>query len=139
LLKGINHILSGKIIKDNKHDTILEQIPQLKHERHYCEILKFNSFVYFFGGVNQNSGEISDSVVCMNLLNLNFRKEFKLPRKLFSFSFSFSPSRGNNLLIGGLTMENDCIVKNDSIYELSIKEDRMILNKNRIDILSRNR
>jgi hypothetical protein len=139
LLKGINHILTGKVIKDNKHDNIIEHIPQLKHDRNYCEILKFNSFVYFFGGVNHNSGEISDSVVCMNLLDFNFRKEFKLPRKLFAFSFSFSPSRGNNLLIGGLTMEKDCIVKNDSIFELSIKEDRNKENKIRVYLLSRNR
>lgn len=125
-MKGINHILSGKVVKDNKYDTILEHIPQIKHERIYSEILKFNSFLYFFGGVNAENGEINDNVVCMNLLDFNFRKEFKLPRKLFAFTFSYSPSRGNYLLIGGMSSENDCLVKNDLIYELSIKDDRII-------------
>lgn len=137
-MKGINQLLSGKILTDNKHDNILDHIPQLKHEQNYCEILKFNSYIYFFGGINSYTGELNDSIVCINLLDFNFRKEFQLPRKLFAFSFSFSPSRGNYLLLGGLTLENNILGKNDSIYELSIKENRNKIPLIRINLLSRN-
>ena len=128
-MKGINHLLCGKIAKDNRPDNIVELVPHLKNDQNYSEILKFNSFIYFFGGVDPNSGEISDSLLCMNLLDLNFRKEFKLPKKLFAFSLALSPSRGNYLLIGGLTIENEILAKNESIYELSMKDNSTYLLK----------
>ena len=139
-MKGINHILSGKVIKDTKRDNILEPIPQISIQS-YCEVLKFNSFVFSFGGVDQNTGDISDSVIVINLLDFNYRKELKLPKRLFAFSLSVSPSRGNYLLIGGLTCFDDSnnIAKNDSIYEISIKENSNSIHLNRFNILSGNR
>lgn len=121
-MKGINHLLSGKTIKDSKIDNILEYIPQYKLEQYYSEICKVNSFVYFFGGIDIQTGEISDLIVGIDLLNLDFRLEIKMPKKLFAFSITKSYNTGNYYIVGGLTNEMDIILKNESIFEVSFKE-----------------
>ena len=135
-MKGINHILSGKVNKDNKLDHILEPIHQISFVNKYFEILKYNSFVYFFGGIDPNTGDVTDSIHVINLLDFNFKKEFKMPKRLFAFSFSISPSRGNYLLIGGLASNDSSnLLKNEVIYELSIKDNSKKYIKARFSIL----
>jgi len=124
-MKGISHILSGKSSTDTKTDNLLEYIPQLQHEQGYSEILKYNNYVYFFGGVDASSGEIKDTMLVLNLLDFNFRKEFTMPKRLFAFSLVLSPARGNYLLVGGITMDNDTVSRNHVIYELSVKDNCM--------------
>lgn len=123
MLKGINHILSGQISQSVRADMLLEEVPELKPEYYHCEVMKFNSFLYYFGGIDRESGEIVDSVKCIDLSNLNYKRNLKMDKAIFGFSILKSPSRGNFLIFGGLTSERSLIVANLDVIEITIKED----------------
>jgi hypothetical protein len=122
-MKAINHLITGNIVSDSKSDNILEIITELKCNTYYCEILKFNSLIYYFGGIDPENGEISDNVTYINLMDLNTRKELKLLKCLYAFSIVPSPSRGNFIIVGGLTPQKNSISSNEAVIELTMKED----------------